>query len=121
MGYPMKNKFTPKITRYSQGKFSVESSDGNKEYVVRKVDEIWMCQCPDYFHRERDTCKHIHHILQALVYNEYEDRRNTKDLTSEAQSVVEGLQKRWGHSSYELCDGLADLNNKLKTIKDLLA
>ena len=49
------------IQRIDETFYTVKSQSGNGEYAVTKVDEEWICECPDNKYRHV-ICKHIHAI-----------------------------------------------------------
>jgi len=80
----------PHIIRYSQDRFTVEASRNNTDpYVVRKIAHLWVCQCPDFFHREKSICKHITRVIDALEHDRYEDKRDAKMLIAHAQCMLD--------------------------------
>jgi putative transposase len=46
------------VKRIDQNFYTVESQNGNGEYAVTKVDQEWICECPDNKYRHL-KCKHI--------------------------------------------------------------
>jgi putative transposase len=46
--------------------YTVKSQSGNGEYAVTKVDNEWVCQCPDNTYRHIE-CKHIHAVKFSLI------------------------------------------------------
>lgn len=53
------------ITENSDGSFSVPSQTiGEIAYTVRVFEEVYSCNCPDYFqrHEEVGACKHVHAV-----------------------------------------------------------
>jgi transposase-like protein len=46
------------VTRIDETLYKVKSQSGNGEYAVSKVDEEWVCECPDFRFRGV-KCKHI--------------------------------------------------------------
>jgi putative transposase len=50
------------IQRVDENFYTVKSQSGNGEYAVSKVDNEWICECPDNKYRHV-PCKHIHAIL----------------------------------------------------------
>lgn len=41
----------------------------NKYYMVRYIDGVWLCGCPDYLTRgkQKKTCKHIEKAKEQLI------------------------------------------------------
>ena len=46
--------------------YTVKSQSGNGEYAVTKIDDEWICQCPDNTYRHVE-CKHIHAVKFSLT------------------------------------------------------
>jgi len=55
------------INRIDEAFYTVHSQSGNGEYAVTKVDQEWICECPDNKYRHVE-CKHIYAIrfLQSI-------------------------------------------------------
>jgi transposase-like protein len=51
-------KLSNQIHRVDDNLYTVKSQSGNGEYFVTKVDNEWMCECPDNKYRHV-KCKHI--------------------------------------------------------------
>ena len=49
------------IQRIDEAFYTVKSQSGNGDYAVTKVDNEWLCECPDNKFRHV-VCKHIHAI-----------------------------------------------------------
>ena len=64
-------KLSNQIQRVDESFYTVKSQSGNGEYAVTKVDNEWVCECPDNKYRHAE-CKHIRAIefsskLRAIV------------------------------------------------------
>jgi putative transposase len=46
------------IKRIDENFYTVKSQNGNGEYAVTKIDQEWICECPDNKYRDA-KCKHI--------------------------------------------------------------
>jgi transposase-like protein len=46
------------VKRLEKYRYSVKSQSGNGEYIVSKVNDQWVCDCPDFKYRHL-FCKHI--------------------------------------------------------------
>jgi transposase-like protein len=46
------------ITKLERYRYCVKSQSGNGEYIVSKIGEEWVCECPDFKYRHV-FCKHI--------------------------------------------------------------
>src|SRR5208283_2910495 len=53
------------VKRIDDYLYTVKSQSGNGEYAVTKVDDEWVCQCPDNTYRHVE-CKHIHAVNFSL-------------------------------------------------------
>ena len=53
------------VNRIDDYLYTVKSQSGNGEYAVTKVDDEWVCQCPDNTYRHVE-CKHIHAVIFSL-------------------------------------------------------
>jgi len=51
-------KLSGQIKRIDERTYSVKSQSHNGEYIIRKVDDEWLCECPDNKYRHL-ICKHI--------------------------------------------------------------
>ncbi len=54
-------KSSNQIDRVDDCLYVVKSQSGNGDYAVTKVDDEWVCQCPDNTYRHVE-CKHIHAV-----------------------------------------------------------
>lgn len=54
------------IQRIDENFYTVKSQSGNGEYAITKVDNEWVCECPDNKYRHT-TCKHIHAVNYSLT------------------------------------------------------
>jgi putative transposase len=52
-------KLNGQVKRIDETFYTVKSQSGNGEYAVTKVDNEWICECPDNKYRHVE-CKHIH-------------------------------------------------------------
>ncbi len=50
------------INRIDEMLYLVKSQSGHGEYAVNKIDQEWVCDCPDNTYRHT-TCKHIHAVI----------------------------------------------------------
>jgi transposase-like protein len=54
------------VKRVDDYLYTVKSQSNNGEYCVTKVDDEWVCQCPDNTYRHVE-CKHIHAVKFSLT------------------------------------------------------
>src|SRR3990170_4304146 len=54
-------KISGQINRIDNYTYTVKSQSRNIEYTVSKVDNEWLCECPDNAYRHV-KCKHIHAV-----------------------------------------------------------
>lgn len=54
------------VSRIDDYLYTVKSQSGNGDYAVTKVDDEWVCQCPDNTYRHVE-CKHIHAVKFSLT------------------------------------------------------
>jgi len=54
------------VNRIDDYLYTVKSQSGNGDYAVTKVDDEWVCQCPDNTYRHVE-CKHIHAVKFSLT------------------------------------------------------
>ena len=54
------------VNRIDDYLYTVKSQSGNGDYAVTKVDDEWVCQCPDNTYRHI-PCKHIHAVNFSLT------------------------------------------------------
>jgi transposase-like protein len=59
-------KLSNQIDRVDNCLYVVKSQSGNGDYAVTKVDDEWVCQCPDNTYRHIE-CKHIHAVKFSLT------------------------------------------------------
>ena len=59
-------KLSNQIQRVDDYLYTVKSQSGNGDYAVTKVDDEWVCQCPDNTYRHIE-CKHIHAVKFSLI------------------------------------------------------
>jgi putative transposase len=55
-------KLSGQIQRIDEAFYTVKSQSGNGEYAITKVDNEWLCECPDNKYRNV-ACKHIHAVI----------------------------------------------------------
>jgi transposase-like protein len=60
---------TNQVKRIDDYLYTVKSQSGNGDYAVTKVDDEWVCQCPDNTFRHI-PCKHIHAVNFSLTLRE---------------------------------------------------
>lgn len=85
------------VTRYSTDRFIVRSEkDDGTEYVVRRTltenqynPFAWICQCGDFFHREKDTCKHIQTVQQAIISGVYVEKRPPQAIITDIVKIMD--------------------------------
>jgi putative transposase len=53
------------VSRIDELLYTVKSQSGNGEYTVNKIDNEWVCDCPDNKYRHV-PCKHIHAVSFSL-------------------------------------------------------
>ena len=58
-------QYNGQIKRIDENFYSVKSQSGNGEYAVTKIDQEWICECPDNKYRHV-SCKHIHAVNFSL-------------------------------------------------------
>ena len=58
-------KLSNQIQRIDECFYTVKSQSGNGEYAVTKVDDEWLCECPDNKYRHF-VCKHIHAVKFSI-------------------------------------------------------
>ena len=49
---------------------TIPNNDGTKKYTLRKVENVWTCDCPDHLNRSHGkayVCKHIASIVSSLA------------------------------------------------------
>ena len=54
------------VSRVDDYLYTVKSQSGNGDYAITKVDNEWVCQCPDNTYRHLE-CKHIHAVKFSLT------------------------------------------------------
>jgi len=85
------------VTRYSTDRFMVRSERDEKiEYVVRRTltnneynPFAWICQCGDFFHREKDSCKHIVAVQGAIHTGEYFEKRPPQAIITDIVKIMD--------------------------------
>ena len=115
---PITKVIQPRITRYSDTKFHCASeSDERVHYVVRNLGHMWICQCPDYFERERTTCKHVAHIHTAMSDSTYIDKRSALILVTSAMTMLnDSIEELAGVVIDPLSDDAQILKNDMKLV-----
>jgi len=53
------------VKQFSESCYIVCSQHGNGAYRVRRRDETWLCECPDY-EKRKAYCKHIFAVILLL-------------------------------------------------------
>ena len=98
------------INRIDEYLYTVKSQSGNGEYAVTKVDDEWICQCPDNTYRHI-PCKHIHAVNFSLTL-----RASVKERTI---SPIENLSECIYCGSHNLMKA-GKRKNKALTIQKYL-
>jgi len=68
-GLEIVNKKSSQIRRIDDSNYEVHSQSGNGSYLVSRVEDEWICECPD--HRFRGVkCKHVWAVEFSLKLKE---------------------------------------------------
>jgi putative transposase len=62
------------VKRIDENVYTVLSQSGNGEYAVSKVEDEWVCECPDFLFR-KVQCKHIFAVLTSIRMKEQVKKR----------------------------------------------
>jgi putative transposase len=74
------------IQRIDNQLYTVKSQSGNGEYAVTKVDDEWVCQCPDNTYRHIE-CKHIHAVKFSLTIRAEVKVRTIKPIENLSECI----------------------------------
>jgi hypothetical protein len=60
-----------KISENEDGSFAVPSLTSPSIYVVRLIESIWVCSCPDFENILVKACKHVYAVRFWIATNTY--------------------------------------------------
>ncbi|MGI0102854.1 MAG: hypothetical protein ACREA7_09720 [Nitrosotalea sp.] len=80
---------TSTIRENEDGSFAVPSQTGkNIVYIVRIIENKFVCDCPDYTYRHIETCKHGYALKFWIATNTFLQNKEKPKVFAEDQSNV---------------------------------